>query len=439
MEVRPLSCSQELMLGFGAEDGFSPATWNHQILMDVIDYEDAHLLDTLRALWLRHEILRSRIDVRHGRHCQVVAPPGEALPHRLVGPGDPAVIAAQELAAPFDLRGGPLFRNVAIPLPGGSVRLVLTVNHLISDRESEVMLAEELSAHYEHAGNAPSREPAPHQYGEFARWQRAELARYIRNPDDAQAWRDHEAAVAALGAVHGAEARGPVLHTDPIQEEIELRFTRRDSTVLTEYCREHGATTNALILAALCTALSARPDLGLGVLIGEKTVRSPYRFAHTLGPFSDLWPIDRRASGAREFAISLADIQRQILRAIDGALPFHVLLTRTPWLMRELLHPAGGRWVFYQYFADPAWRGDQHTRIGRVDFPDSFGRQSQIFGLHMQVRHGSAGLSARLCHRLDSLNRHDAGVLVDRIRNVISHATGRQLELPTISLVPAQT
>ncbi|MFI6956523.1 amino acid adenylation domain-containing protein [Nocardia sp. NPDC050408] len=434
MDVHPLSCNQELMLAFGAEIGFAPALWNHQIVMDIVDYDDTDLRDALRILCLRHEILRTRVAVRHGRHHQLVAPVDDAVPHRLAGPadGDVAEIAGRESATPFDLGNGPLFRSIAIPQPGGGAQLVLTLNHLISDRESEIMLAAELAEHYEHAENTPNPEATPHQYGEFARWQRAQVARYLRDPDAVPRWRDYEAAVKTLGTSDHAHCEASRLggSTNRTRGEVEARFSPQTTAVLTEYCRRQGVTPNTFVLTALCTALSASRDLGLGLLLCEKTVRNPYRFVDTLGPFSDLWPIDRASTGSREFATSLADIQRQVLRAIDGALPFQVLVRRTPWLARELWFPARGPWIFYQYFADPPIPDTRHTRIARTEIPDSFGPQSDVFGLHVQAHHNGPEIRLRLSHRLDSLDRRAVQVLLDRVRSVVSRAVGQPVELP---------
>ncbi|MGQ4599718.1 condensation domain-containing protein [Nocardia sp. R6R-6] len=433
MDAHPLSYSQELMLAFGAEAGFTPATWNHQIVIDVIDYDDAHVRDALRSLCRRHEILRTRFEVRHGRHCQVVAPADGGSPHRLRSraDGDPAALVAEEAAMPFDLYGGPLLRSAAIPLPDGAVRLVLTINHLISDRESETMLATELTALYEGVASASAAQPAAAQYAEFARWQRVQVASYLRSREAVPRWQDHEARVAAWGKLYGADAAAgqPTPGGDRTREEVELCFTPQDLAVLTAYGREQGVTMNTLVLTALCTALSAQPDLGLGLLLGEKTVRNPYRFARTLGPFADLWPIEWPATGTREFGSALAEIQQQVIRAIDGVLPFHVLVGRSPWLARELWYPARGRWVLYQYFADPGSADTRHHRIARVAFPDSFGQQSDVFGLHVQVYRRGAELRARLSHRLDSLSRGDVQILIDRLRSVISAATERTIEL----------
>lgn len=417
----PLSCGQELMLAFSAEAGFPVSAWNHPTVIDLRDYDEEEVRSAVRSVVDRHEILRTRLGRLSGRHCQVIDATSDDWVHQVARPtdGTPDELAAVEAATPFDLYDRPLARSLVTPLPGGGARLVLTYNHLVSDRESEALLAAELVARLENPDQTPAAPPP--QFGEFARWQRAEVSRYARSADAVPHWRDYEELVRRLdptaapvqhGTGHAGDARGLVA----------IRFSDDDLAALTRCARDRGVTPNTVVLTAFAAALSVLP--GLGLLLGEKTVRSPYRFARTAGPFADLWALDRSmAHGDR----GMESVQRQVLHAIDGAMPFLLLVRRTRWLARELVRPERGRWVFYQYFADPPVRAG--TRVATVRFPDSFGVESGMFGLHAQVLYHADGLTMRLAHRLDTLSARDIDTFVDRLQTFLSRMTGRPLDL----------
>jgi len=265
-----------------------------------------------------------------------------------------------------------------------------------------------------------------------------QVARYLREPASEPPWLDYENLVRALGDSEPRHPRDRVAGTrprealvpapDPTRREAALEFTATDMTTLTTYCRTQKVTLNTVFLAALATAIWTGPDLGVGLLLGEKTVRYPYRFAQTLGPFPDLWPIGRPAGGT-DFPRMLAAIHNQVLQAMDVALPFFVLVRRTPWLAKELFNPRRGRWVFYQYFNEAPSCTAGYRRVAGLEFPDSFGEQSDIFGLHLQLCLDRGLLRARLSYRMDSFGQRDLALLVDRVRDVLRHATGQPVSL----------
>ncbi|WP_345006865.1 condensation domain-containing protein, partial [Dactylosporangium siamense] len=129
----------------------------------------------LSRLVARHEVLRTRLvaDVEGVPH-QVIDPPSPFdLPVvDLAGRPDPAAAAeawlAADLAVPFDLAAGPLFRATLLRLAPERHLLAIAKHHLVSDQWSSPILQRELEAL--HRGD---RLPAlPVQYADFAAWQR---------------------------------------------------------------------------------------------------------------------------------------------------------------------------------------------------------------------------------------------------------------------------
>jgi Condensation domain len=430
----PLSCNQELLLAFAAEAGFDVSSWNQQVVFDLREYDGAGIRETLRRLCLRHGILRTRIGLRGSRHCQVVDGPSDHLPHR-VAEGThttPDAVARAELAVPFDLYQGPLFRTVALPRPDGGAWLVLTVNHLVSDRQSEVMLAAEFARCYERAGSGNSPDPLPEQYADFARWQRGQVARYLRDPASAPDWQRYENTVRACGPQVRAPVSPPVGGLRPpapvkARQDIVLAFTRADMGELAEYCRAQKATLNTVFLAAVKSAIAGVPRLAIGLLLGEKTIR-PLRFTDTLGPFPDLWPITEPTRTAAGFPTVLSSVRGEVLRALETSLPFHVLVQHTPWLLRQLHSGHRSRWMLYQYFNDTAGRADRRTRVAGIEFPDAYGEERGIFGIHLHMRVHRGVLGGTLNHCTDAFCQSSILEFVDTIREVLRQATGRPLE-----------
>ncbi|HEX4546809.1 non-ribosomal peptide synthetase [Pseudomonas sp.] len=82
-------------------------------------------------------------------------------------------IAAQ-IARPFDLRNGPLWRMLLLQLGAEEHVLVLTVHHIAADGWSMQIMVDEFSALYQAAveGRAAELQQLPVSYSDYARWQR---------------------------------------------------------------------------------------------------------------------------------------------------------------------------------------------------------------------------------------------------------------------------
>jgi amino acid adenylation domain-containing protein len=81
---------------------------------------------------------------------------------------------AEEIAHPFDLRNGPLWRVLLLQISAEDHVLVLTVHHIAADGWSMQVMVDEFSALYQAAvaGNAANLNGLPVNYSDYARWQR---------------------------------------------------------------------------------------------------------------------------------------------------------------------------------------------------------------------------------------------------------------------------
>ncbi|MBG7702860.1 hypothetical protein HCJ76_33590 [Streptomyces sp. MC1] len=129
------------------------------------------------ALVRRHELLRSRVEVRDGlpvlRVSEEFATPVEFFDLR----AEPDAVAETVRALvrrPFDLAAGGLLRVVVVRAADDEYHVIETMHHSVTDQWSFVRLNRELLEHYRAAReNRPARVPElPVQYGDFAVWQR---------------------------------------------------------------------------------------------------------------------------------------------------------------------------------------------------------------------------------------------------------------------------
>ena len=139
----------------------------------------------------RHEALRTIFTQIGGEPIQVITPPMSVVLGVLdliaLKPAEREAevqrCANEELATPFDLSAGPLFRGKLLLCSEGDHLLVLTMHHIVSDGWSVGVLVRELAALYRARveGQADSLPPLSIQYADYAYWQRrlaggAELA-----------------------------------------------------------------------------------------------------------------------------------------------------------------------------------------------------------------------------------------------------------------------
>ncbi|WP_437970202.1 amino acid adenylation domain-containing protein [Sorangium sp. So ce260] len=144
----------------------------------------AALERSLEQLVARHEVLRTRFEVRGGQPLQIVLPEARIeLRHvdlsRVPGPErDRAAqrAAEEEARRPFDLAARPPIRAALLRLSGEEHVLLVTAHHVACDGGSIPVLFRDLSAFYEaaRAGRAPELPPLPVQYADVAIWQRAQ-------------------------------------------------------------------------------------------------------------------------------------------------------------------------------------------------------------------------------------------------------------------------
>ncbi len=141
------------------------------------------LRSSLQEIVNRHETLRTSFALKKSGLFQLVEPRHEvALPvtdfATLNDPYPPAYeLAKREVATPFDLSKGPLFRVRVMRIGPEEHVLLCVMHHSITDSWSTQVFVKELGLAYEaFARGEPAHLPElPIQYGDFSEWQQESL------------------------------------------------------------------------------------------------------------------------------------------------------------------------------------------------------------------------------------------------------------------------
>jgi amino acid adenylation domain-containing protein len=282
----------------------------------------------------RHETLRTVFAERGAEPRQVVLPPpGAALPVVDLGTLPPAqrerealLLAAAELARPFDLRRGPLLRTTLLRLAEREHRLLLNLHHIVSDGWSMGVLTREMAALYAAllAGLPSPLAELPIQYADFAAWQRRRLGGTSLAPH-LDYWRER-----LRGLPQGFE-----LHADrPRPAERSWRGAQHrfalDAPLAADLAalgRREGATSFMVLAAsmlALLSRLSGESDLAIGTPIAN---RNRAETEGLIGFFVNTLVLRAELRGATDFLALLRQVRDTTLGAYGHQeMPFERLI-----------------------------------------------------------------------------------------------------------------
>ncbi|WP_415757294.1 amino acid adenylation domain-containing protein [Pseudomonas sp. LT1P18] len=133
------------------------------------------LRESFTQLQARHQTLRTTFE-QDGQQARPVLHDNLALQldERTLDQSSIDNAVAEEIARPFDLRNGPLWRVLLLQVNTDEHVLVLTVHHIAADGWSMQVMVDEFSALYQAAieGNAANLNSLPVNYSDYARWQR---------------------------------------------------------------------------------------------------------------------------------------------------------------------------------------------------------------------------------------------------------------------------
>ncbi|HEV2736909.1 MAG TPA: amino acid adenylation domain-containing protein, partial [Longimicrobiaceae bacterium] len=277
---------------------------------------------TLAEIVSRHESLRTRFALVDGEPAQLVGPPGRfvlpvvdlaSLPAP-AGEAEAGRHAAVEGRTPFDLGRGPLFRARLLRLAPEDHLLLLTLHHIVSDGWSIGVLLRELTVLYRaFAAGDPSPLPElPIQYGDYAVWQREELAGEALD-EQVAFWR---------GELEGAPPATelPVDRPHPPARggragKQMLVVSADTSRRLAAVARAEGATSFMALLAA-CGAWLGRYAAAEDVVLGTPSAgRTQEELEGLIGFFVNTLAIRVDLSGDPSFAELVGRVRARLLGA----------------------------------------------------------------------------------------------------------------------------
>ncbi|MFL5381523.1 MAG: amino acid adenylation domain-containing protein, partial [Longimicrobiaceae bacterium] len=243
--------------------------------------DEAALERSLSEIVRRHESLRTVFAEADGSPVQVIAPFGAfALPvEDLSALGEAEREAAlrhragEEMARPFDLAAGPLFRAALLRLGAEEHVLLLSMHHIVSDGWSMEVLFRELSALYAayREGRGSPLPELPVQYADYAVWQREQLAGEALERQLSY-WRERLAGAPELLELPTDRPRPPVrtYRGASVPVELSLELLER----LQALARSEGATLYMTLLGAfqvLLAKYSGSEDVVVGSPIAGRT------------------------------------------------------------------------------------------------------------------------------------------------------------------------
>lgn len=289
---------------------------------------------SIAAIHERHEPLRTRFPTVDGAPVQVVDPPGgvrldvvdlrEFAGDRLA---EACRRADEQAVTPFDLAADPLLRALLVVLADDDHVLAVTTHHIVCDNWSIMVFLREFVTLYRAGGDvaASGMPELPVQYLDYAVWQRERVAdeRFDAQVDHWLRHLDHAPAGLALPATGGRSRRAAGSATSDVSAEL----SEDETLVVGDLCRESGATTFMVVLAAVATVLgrwSAQTDVVIGVPV---TGRNDPALTNLIGYFGNTLPMRVDVAPQQSFDELLAQVRTTALAGYaHGDVPLGVIV-----------------------------------------------------------------------------------------------------------------
>ncbi|NUU37569.1 non-ribosomal peptide synthetase [Pseudomonas sp. C2B4] len=233
---------------------------------------------------------------------------------------------AEEIAQPFDLRNGPLWRVLLLQIGAEDHVLVLTVHHIAADGWSMQVTVDEFSALYQAAvtGSAANLAALPVAYSDFARWQRdwleaGEGARQL-------AWWREQLDGSQAPLELPSELSRPARRSER-GASLLLQVDRDLLAGLRQRAQEQQVTLFMLLLASFQTLLHRQSGQS-GISVGVPSAgRSQLETEGLIGFFINTQVLRAEIDGQQPFSTLLHQVKRTALAAqAHQDLPFEQLV-----------------------------------------------------------------------------------------------------------------
>uniref|UniRef100_UPI0004C6580A non-ribosomal peptide synthetase n=1 Tax=Streptosporangium amethystogenes TaxID=2002 RepID=UPI0004C6580A len=387
-DILPLSPLQQGLFFHALHDEHD--LYTAQVTLDLDGPLDVPALRAAAARLLeRHSNLRAAFWHEDLSRPVQVIPDSVEPSWREVEGADPAAVAAEERARPFDLAVPPLIRFVLVRPEPGRHRLIITNHHILLDGWSTPLLVTELLALYLGV-EAP---PAP-PYKNYLAW--------LSRQDRAAAKDAWERALEGIDEpTLVAPAAGAPVTPGKVATELGADLT----AALTRLARRRGVTVNTVLQGVwglLLAKLTGREDVVFGAVVSGRPPELP-GVERMVGLFINTVPVRvrlRPAEPVGEMLERLQDEQAELM-------PHHHLgLTE---IQRGILFDTVT--VLENYPFDPSTAG---TALGEVRLTGFGSTDAHHYPLALVAVPGDR-LTLRLDHRPDLFGTAEARRLLDRM------------------------
>ena len=384
----------------------------------------------------RHEGLRTTFPMHDGSAVQRVEPAQSfSLPILELATGshdEASRRVGEELARPFDLAAGPLFRAGLFRLTARDHVLWFVFHHIIADGSSVTILLHELAALYNarRAQRSPGLPELPMQYLDVARWQRDSQREESIELHRAY-WKEQIAGKLTALDLPADRHRPAVLSYKG--SRIPLKISEEVVKSLRELGRREQATLFMTLMATFNVLLfrhSGQEDVIVGFPIAN---RNRQELQGLIGFFVNTLPLRTDLSGNPQFTEVLRQVRRRALEAYAHQdMPFERLvddlvperdLARTPIFQ-----------VMVALLEDPVRSFDvPGLQCSALEIPVPTTR----FDLVLNLEEGPNGLVGGLEFSTDLFDRDTierlAGHLQTLLQSVIADPERPILALPMLS------
>jgi amino acid adenylation domain-containing protein/non-ribosomal peptide synthase protein (TIGR01720 family) len=273
------------------------------------------LCEAFAQLQARHQTLRTTFE-QDGQQARPVLHDTLALQleQRTLDQSSVDSAVADEIARPFDLRSGPLWRVLLLQINTDEHVLVLTVHHIAADGWSMQVMVDEFSALYQAAvdGRAAGLASLPVNYSDYARWQRdwleaGEGARQL-------AWWREQLAGSQTPLELPSELTRPARRSER-GASLMLNVDRELLAGLRQRAQEQQVTLFMLLLASFQTLLhrqSGQSSISVGV---PSAGRSRLETEGLIGFFINTQVLRTQVDGQQPFSALLQQVKQIALDA----------------------------------------------------------------------------------------------------------------------------
>ncbi|HEY0738135.1 MAG TPA: condensation domain-containing protein, partial [Herpetosiphonaceae bacterium] len=305
----------------------NPTYYNLPLILRLRGPIDQRALEhSLHAVVERHSALRTTIVGENAERRQAVRADAKLTLSMAECSSEAALERAlDEARQPFALDGEPLLRATLLRVSADEALLVVVVHHIVADKSSLRLIAQELVAIYRAriTGQSPQLPPVLLQYADYVAWQRTlptdaiELLLFF--------WKRQLGGRVQALALPENRPR-PTIHTFTAARQ---QFALPGDLLhrVRALSQEESWSEFALLLAgfkALLHRYARQSEIVVGTTVDA---RAQLGLEQTVGPIANLVVLRSQVSGDLTFRALLAQLNRTIEQALaHGALPFDRLV-----------------------------------------------------------------------------------------------------------------